>query len=94
MRWPTPTDPLHRKDKVEITLTRSGTAGAQCNAHASPHVVIVVFCGSVNKVRADCSQLEFRPGGCTHEQQEPRRLRVIQPRNPLARAPGSSSQNS
>ena len=25
---------------------------------------------------------EIRPGGCTHEQQEPSRLRVIQPRNP------------
>ena len=49
-------------------------------AHASPHVVIVVLCKRVSEVRADCSQL-IRP--CRHEEQEPRRLRVVQPRNPL-----------
>ena len=59
-------NPPAERDKVEITLARSG-----------------VLCKRVGEVRADCSQPVIRPGGCTHEQQEPRRLRVVQPRNPL-----------
>ena len=66
-------NPPAERDKVEITLAKSGAAGVPNVVRMQIHT-LSSWCSALV---SDCSQPEIGPSGCTHEQQEPRRLRVI-----------------